>query len=415
MLFRDQVVYVATIPGFTEDEDEWNGYGYKAFNGASEIKGLTLFRHAVSQTVNIGLQDLVPYDHAFWAKIMQSVILGLRIVGVYQTDEKFQISVKLYTVSIDKNTGVATETESSTTTFADVTRGKFGNYLPPSKNSTGSLVGGKFTKGGTYFLGANSLDCVTIYGPGSVVFKKKDGTVIVTRTFTTGYNVCAMDVGRHNALFSVHMSYKVEVTAGSLTYYFNIDKSKKSDGSNSKIQGGSTSGGGSSSDTPDKICDNQLISVGNPDTSGTGTTSNTNSVYYGNVYDNLWFEHPNGGIDNAGTVNYTGGSGSSNRGSFQLQENLWKTSGYNPFQDLASFASGGIQKSYQYFSETISESWMAQIASSKRAYLVINDASGVRVIQGEISGVSYSYNEYEDGYKAWTIEISFNQTVNQLS
>lgn len=409
MLFRDQVVYVATIPGFTEDEDEWNGYGFKVFNGATEIKSLTLFRHAVSQIVNIGLQDLVPYDHAYWATRMDDVLFALLNGGVYSSDEKFQITVKVYFVDVDKNTGVATETESGSILFADVIRGRFGNYVPPSKNSTGSLVGGKFTKNGTYFLGANCLDVVTVYGPGSITFKTTAGATIETRTFTGGYNVATVDLYRYNILSpNSAMVYLVTVVAGSKTYNFRIDKSKKSDGSNTKIQGGSSS-------TPDKICDNQVSSVGNPDTSGGGSgSSNTNSVYYGSIYDNIWIEHPNGGLDNLGTVNILGGSGNINRISIQLQENLW-LAGHTPFQDLASYGSGGLGKNYQYYSETISESWIAQVSASKRAYMIINDADGKRVLQGELSSISYNYSEYEDGYKAWSIEASFNQTVNQLS
>lgn len=410
MLFRDQVVYTATISGFTEDEMTWNGYGFKVFNGATELKGLTLFRHATSQVVNIGLQDLVPYDHAFWATKIYPVMFSLINNGVYNTDEKFQIIVKLYDVEIDKTTGVATETESSSTTFANVIRGRFGNYLPPSKDGSGSLVAGKFTKNGTYFVGANCLDCMTVYGPGSITFKTTAGATIYTYSFSTGYTVMTVDLLRQNTVSpNPAMVYIVEIVAGSKTYIFRIDKSKKSDGSNSKIQGGS-----STSTTPDKICDNQLISVGNPDTPGTGSgSSNTNSVYYGSVYDNIWIEHPNGGIDNLGTVNILGGGGNINRISIQLQENLWLGS-YTPFQDLASSGSGGLSKNYQYFSETISESWIAQVSASKRAYIVVNDADGWKVVQGELSSLSYNYSEYEDGYKAWSIEGTFNQTVNQL-
>lgn len=398
----------------TETATEVNLQGYRIKVAGIYVTEMRVFRNQLAEEAIINLQDSIIFDESVNP---QSVITSLRNTGIWDGgDPKKTAQVEFFDIIIDKETGAVTESSQGTHNFPDVVNGIYGNFVPSVIQASGLLLSSKFLRGGTYFLGKNAIDVISIYGTGSVVFKDMTGATITTVAISA-YKVVNVDIAAHG--FS-NMDYQVTATIGGGTVLdFYIKKSTKIDGSNSAINDGSTTA------TPDKYCADQVDNIGNPTSSegGGSAVGGTNSVFYGDPYYNIIFEHPWGGWDCTGTCNMTSASGSSQRNVLSLDRKAWKrTSIGNPHlssqqpnefstSDNVNASVGTTSMSFEMFTETIDELWLSAVSASKRAFLSSSRNSVFGVIQGVIEGISASYEEYQDGYKAWRVTFSFVQTV----
>ena len=403
---------ISEVIPIVETDTEVNLQGYKIEVNGTDVTPMRVFRNETAQEAIINIQDSLLFDETVNP---QAIITALRTTGVYDGGDPViaEAKVRFYDVVINKITGDVTESSLGSHVFTNIFNGLFGNFRQSVNQVTGAVLSSKFLRGGKYNLGKNAIDVVSLYGSWAVEFYDLGGALITTVS-TTAYKVVNVDLFSHGF---TNMEYKVVCkNAGSYVFEFWINKSNKADGSNSKINNGNTTA------TPDYYCADQVDSTGNP-TSGTSGTGGTNSAFYGDSYYNILFEHPWGGIDSIGSCNLTGFGGSSERVVLNLDRKVWKRtaigtphlSNQSPNElstsDNVSSAKGFASMSYEFYSETIDELWLAAVSASKRAFVAGNRNVAFGCIQGVIESISASYDEYQDGYRAWKVSVNFRQTV----
>lgn len=413
MLFRDQCVAHGTMPPLVETDDEITAQGYKIKVNGSYVSEMRLFRNLSAESFIINMQDVIEFDDVI---DMGSVVSTLNSSGKYSFgDTTKTAALEIFDVTIDKETGVVTESSIGSQNFTKVFDGLFGNFKQGVDQVNGAILSTKFLRGGKYFLGRGAIDVMSLFGSSEMKIKSNDGATTLATITGTNYTVYNIDAASHG---QSALEYKVEFKiSGSLVCSFFVVKSTKVDGSNKSITGGS------SVLTPENICENQKDSVGNSTGGATTGAGGTNSVYYGDIYYNILFKHPFGGLDSIGSVNITGMSASGERDSVVLQRKEWINTGaatpednndvpgYFSSQDNVQNGIGFASMSYEYYSETIDELWLAAASASRVAWLSGNRNTVRGAIQGLIDGISATYEEFEDGYKAWRVSVSFRQSV----
>lgn len=416
MLFRDQCVAKGTMIPMSETETEVVFQGYRVEVGGSPVTELRVFRNKTAQQFEIGIDNCLEFNFDLINAIPS--VLGSAPFTTFGS-AVINAAVRIYDVTVNKETGIVTESSLGSYPFNNIIDGYFANFAPNQQGSSDPVIlSCNYFQNGLYHVPEGAIAVITTYG-----------SVSISVTGPTNYSGSASGYtiwNLSNMMGSVG-DYIFVVTAGSTVLNFRITRTSLIDGSNSKINNGYTTSKGND----EKICDAQKVwsdlfgEQDGPSSGGVdGSGSNTGSVYYSSAFNNILFENIRGGMESCGAINVTNASASANRSRVILERKTWQPSSIgNPsvssvdpksykFAKHYGRAQGFITKSYEFFTGTIDDLFLNSMATCRRAFIVGGGSNHVdNMIQGYIDGVTASHEEFQDGYKAWRVGFSFVQEI----
>jgi hypothetical protein len=420
MLFRDQCVAKGTMIPMSETETEVVFQGYKVEVNGSPVTEMRVFRNKTAQQFEIGIDNCLEF--AFDIRNSLSAILSMTdklTIG----SATINAAVRIFDVTVNKETGAVTESSLGTYPFNNIIDGYFANFAPTFQAANDPVIlSCNYFQNGVYHLPPSAMAIITTYGD---VFLTCVGTGgFPYEGSASGYTVWNLN----NILLDVEGDISI-FGGGRLMIKFRLTRTELIDGSNSKINGGRVAT--DSSRNSEKICEDQkawsdLFQEEDGPSSGgaSGSGSNTGSIYYSSVFNNILFENIRGGLDSCVAVNVSGMSASANRSRVILERKTWQpTSVGNPsvssvdpksykFAKHYGRAQGFITKQYEFFTGTVNDLFLTSMSTCRRAFIVGGGSDHVdSMIQGYIDGVSASHEEFQDGYKAWRVSFSFVQEI----
>lgn len=415
MLFRDQCVAKGTMIPMVETATEVNYQGYRIEVNGSPVTEMRIFRNKTAQQFEIGVDNCLQFN--FDVRNTIAAAMGSNLITSYGS-ATINAAVRIYDVVVNKITGVVTESSFGTYPFNEVIDGYYANFAPNLQGANDPVIlSCNYMQNGVYHVPYGAIALITTYG-----------NVRIGSTIGSGYTVW-------NLTNIMDTTPEIDFVVNnnndqSKMLQFRMTRTELTDGSNSSVNGGNkTSGAVKTNDyniCPPQRAWSDLFQEEEGPSSGSvsGSSSNSGSVYYSSVYNNIFFENIRGGLESVAAINVSSVSASANRSRVILERKTWQPSSVgNPsvsaidpksykFAKHFGRAQGFITKQYEFFTGAIDDLFLNSMSTCRRAFLLGGDSNHVdSMIQGYIDGVSASHEEFQDGYKAWRVSFSFTQEI----
>lgn len=409
MLFRDQCVAKGIMSPMVETDTTVTYQGYKVEVNGSPVTELRIFRNKTAQEYEIGIDNCLQFD---WDIVnVLEAVMSPTMINSYGS-ATINAALRLFTVTVNKETGVITESSSGVVNFNEIIDGYFANFAPNVQGPSDTvLLSCNYSQNGVYHVPDGAIALITTYGSATIT-----GGVGGSSSGYTIWNLTSMMGAQRE------VDFVVSGTMGEILR-FRITKTILVDGSNNNINSGSV--GGSNLTNTYNICPSQRVwsdIFQGEEVEGGGT--NSGNVYFASVYNNVFFENIRGGLESVAAINVSSVSASANRGRVILERKTWQPS--SPTTPIGSvvdpkmykFAKhygrvqGFITKQYEFFTATIDDLFLNSMATCRRAFILGGGNAYIdTMMQGYIDGVSASHEEFQDGYKAWRVSFNFTQEI----